>query len=69
MPLIMQTTEVSDQSRDEVFEQLRRVIAWEVEGQAGIGRPVVLMPPLIADTLLDYFDVSLKAGADLSGLD
>ncbi|MDC5699056.1 hypothetical protein OO014_17530 [Intrasporangium calvum] len=59
---------MNDQSRDEVFEQLRRVIAWEVEAQAGIGRPVVRMPPLIADTLLDYFDVSLKAGADLSGL-
>jgi hypothetical protein len=59
---------VSDQTRAEVSEQLRRVIAWEVEAQVGVERPVEQMPPLIADTLLDYFDVSLKAGADLSDL-
>lgn len=68
MPLSVQTTGVSDQTRAEVFEQLRRVIAWEVEAQVGIDRPVEQMPPLIADTLLDYFDVSLKAGADVSDL-
>jgi len=27
------------------------------------------MPSLIADTLLDYFEVSLKVGADLPGLE
>lgn len=64
----MQTAGVSDQTRAEVFEQLCRVIAWEVESQLGVERPVEQMPTLIADTLLDYFDVSLKAGADVSNL-
>ena len=35
----------------------------------GVGRPVAEMTPLIADTLLDYFDISLKPGADVSKLD
>jgi hypothetical protein len=59
---------MSDKTRTEVSEQLRRVIAWEVEAQVGVERPVEQMPPLIADTLLDYFDVSLKAGTDVSHL-
>jgi hypothetical protein len=59
---------MSDETRAEVFEQLRRVIAWEVESQLAVERPVEEMSPLIADTLLDYFDVSLKAGADVSNL-
>ena len=60
---------MSDGTRAEVFDQLRRVIAWEVEGQLGVQRAVQDMPPIIADTLLDYFEVSLKPGVDLSGLD
>ncbi len=59
---------MSDQTRAEVFEELRRVIAWEVQAQVGVERPIEQMPPLIADTVLDYFDVSLKAGADVSHL-
>jgi hypothetical protein len=61
-------SDMSDEQRAEVFDQLRRVIAWEVGSQLGVERPVDQMPPLIADTLLDYFDVSLKTGADISGL-
>ncbi len=53
------------QDRTEVVEQLRRVIAWEVEAQCGVHRAVEDMPPLIADTLLDYFDVAIKPGVDL----
>jgi hypothetical protein len=60
---------MSDQTRAEVFQQLCRVIAWEVESQVGIDRPVDQMPQMIADTLLDFFDVSLKAGADVTQLD
>lgn len=60
---------MNDGTRAEVFDQLRRVIAWEVEGQLGVQRAVQDMPPIIADTLLDYFEVSLKPGVDLSGLD
>jgi hypothetical protein len=60
---------MSDQARAEVFQQLCRVIAWEVGSQVGIGRPVDQMPPMVADTLLDFFDVSLKAGADVTQLD
>jgi hypothetical protein len=63
-----QTTGTSDKARAGVFEQLRRVIAWEVEAQVGVERSLEKMPSLIADTVLDYFDVSLKAGADISHL-
>jgi hypothetical protein len=59
---------VNDEVRAEVVEQLRRVIAWEIEAQLGVQRAPHDMPPLIADTLLDFFDVTLKPGADLSGL-
>jgi hypothetical protein len=37
--------------------------------QAGVGRAVEAMPPLIADTLLDYFDMTLKPGVDIPALD
>ncbi|MCW2766098.1 MAG: hypothetical protein JWO11_2057 [Nocardioides sp.] len=63
-----QTTGVSDQTRAEVFEQPRRVIAWELEARVGVERPIEQMPPLLADTVLDFFDVSLKAGANVSDL-
>ncbi len=54
---------MSDEARAEVVERLRRVIAWEIEAQKGVQRPVEDLPPLIADTLLDYFDITLKPGA------
>jgi hypothetical protein len=60
---------MSDEARADVGDLLRRVIAWELEAQAGVQRRVEDMPPLIADTLLDYFDITLKPGADFSGLD
>lgn len=59
---------MTDQARSEVFDQLRRVIEWEMRAQAGVERAVDAMPPLIADSLLDYFDVTLKPGVDLSEL-
>lgn len=59
---------MTDGDPAEVYEQLRQVIAWEVRAQIGVQRAVEDMPPLIADTVLDYFDVALKPGADLSGL-
>lgn len=61
--------DMSDEGRAEVADQPRRVIAWEVEAQTGVQRRVEDMPPLIADTLLDYFDIALKPGADVSGFD
>lgn len=61
--------DMSDEERAEVVHHLRRLIAWEVEAQRGSQRRVEDMPPLIADTLLDYFDVTLKPGADLSAFD
>jgi hypothetical protein len=60
---------VTEPTRAEVFDQLRRVIAWEMHAQAGMQRAVEEMPPLIADTMLDYFDITLKPGADLSNLE
>lgn len=58
-----------DEARAEVVDQLRRVIAGEIEAQTGIQRRVEDMPLLIADTLMDYFDIALKPGADVSGPD
>jgi hypothetical protein len=40
-----------------------------MDAQAGMQRAVEEMPPLIADTVLDYFDITLKPGADLSNLE
>lgn len=60
---------MSNEARAEVFNQLRRVIAWEIEAQIGVKRRIEDMPPLIADTLLDYFDITLKPDADVSGFD
>ena len=59
----------SESARQEVHDQLRRVIAWEMDAQVGVRRAVDAVPPLIADTLLDYFDVTLKPDVDLSDLD
>lgn len=55
---------MTESSRAEVFAQLQHVIAEEIEAQLGVERPVEAMPPLIADAVLDYFDVRLKPGAD-----
>ena len=49
----------------EVADQLRRVIAWEIDAQQAVHRPVEAMPALIADSLLDFFDATLKPGAQL----
>jgi hypothetical protein len=60
---------MSTDERAAAFDKLRRVIAWEIKAQAGIHRPVEQWPLHIADTVLDYFDVSMKPGADVSGLE
>lgn len=60
-------TGMTKELRAEVVDQLRRVIAWEMDAQTSVGRPIEDMPPLVADSVLDYFDVALKPGADLSG--
>jgi hypothetical protein len=44
------------------------VIAWELAAQAEVGRELRDTPPLIADSVLDYFEVTLKPGADVSDL-
>ena len=56
---------MTNAARGEVVDQLRRVIAWEIEAQTGVQRRFEDMPPLIADTLLDYFDITLKPGDDV----
>lgn len=68
-PLWTTVKGMGDEARAEVFDQLRRVIAWEVKAQSGIQRAIEDMPPLIADTLMDHFDISLKSGADISEFD
>lgn len=65
---LRQTGAVTHEQRTEVFEQLRRVIAWEIDAQIGVERPVEQIPALVADTVLDFFDVRLKPGADLANL-
>ena len=55
-----------DKSVDrEVVQQLIAVIAWELDAQAGVNRPIEKLPVLVADTILDYFDVRLKPGVTL----
>ena len=52
-----------DESVDrELLRQLIGVIAWELDAQVGVNRSIEKMPPLVADTILDYFDVRLKPG-------
>ena len=46
-------------------EQLARIIAWEMEAQMGVQRPLDQMPILIADSLLDYFDIRVKSDLTL----
>ena len=56
---------MSDHERATVADQLRRVIVWELNAQVAIRRPTSAIPPLIADSLFDYFDISLKPGVVL----
>lgn len=51
---------LTDPMRSEVFEELQHVIAEEIDAQLGVERSVEAMPPLIADTVLDHFDVAVK---------
>lgn len=51
--------------QENVFEQVTRVIRWELDAQAGVRRPSSDLPPLLADSLLDFFDISLKPGVEL----
>ncbi|MGA5305967.1 hypothetical protein ACPCHT_39185 [Nucisporomicrobium flavum] len=53
---------MDDVGDDEILQQLTAVIAWEMEAQAGIQRPLSEMPELIADSILDHFEVRLRPG-------
>ena len=57
---------MSTEERAAVFDRLRRVIAWEIEAQAGVERPVEQWPLHIADAVLDHFEVSSKPDGDSS---
>jgi hypothetical protein len=56
---------VADAEGAGIAQQLAHVVAWEIDAQTGVGRPVNEMPRLVADTLLDFFDIHLKPGATL----
>jgi hypothetical protein len=51
--------------RQALARQLAAVIAWEIEAQAGVQRPTSAWPMLIADSVLDYFEVQLLPGVTL----
>jgi hypothetical protein len=51
--------------RQALARQLAAVIAWEIEAQAGVQRPTSTWPMLIADSVLDYFEVQLLPGVTL----
>jgi len=53
---------VSESVDREVLAYLVGVIAWELDAQAGVHRPIERMAPLVADAIVDYFDVRLKPG-------
>ena len=42
---------------------MRRVISDEIEAQLGVERAVEAMPPMVADAVLDHFDVTPKPRA------
>jgi hypothetical protein len=52
-----------DDEKRALAGQLARVIADEKDAQVGMHRDLDRMPALVADALLDYFDVQLKPGA------
>jgi hypothetical protein len=41
------------------------VIAWEIEAPTGVRRPLIKVSPLIADSLLDCFEIRLISGVSL----
>lgn len=48
----------------ETFDHLRDVIASGIEAQLGVGRQPSDLAPLIADAVLDCFDVRLKSSTE-----
>ena len=50
------------------LEQLVEVVAWELEAQLGVHRPMEEIPGHIADRLLDFFEITLLPGADVAAL-
>lgn len=50
--------------KPETFDHLRDVIASEIDAQLGVGRHPSDMAPLIADAVLDCFNVRLKPSAE-----
>lgn len=54
---------VDDAARRGLARQLADVIAWEMQAQARVERALDQMPPLIADTVLAFFEVRLRPGA------
>lgn len=54
-----------DEQRAALVQKLAQVIAWEMHAQAGVERPPDRVPALIADSLLDYFDIEAKQGVVL----
>ncbi len=53
---------MSENEPARVLTQLVNVIARELEAQAGVQRDLADMPPLIADSLLDFFEIRPKPG-------
>jgi hypothetical protein len=49
-----------DEDSRTVARQIAAVIAWELDAQAGVGRVLDAVPELVADSLLDFFDVQVK---------
>jgi hypothetical protein len=63
-PPVWHDAPVSTESGD-LVSQLADVIAWEIHAQAGTRRPLDQVHLLIADSLLDFFEIQLKPGASV----
>jgi hypothetical protein len=50
-----------------LVQALTQVLGWELSAQLGVKRDPDQIPPLLADTLLDYFDIAVRPGVDLPG--
>ncbi|MDQ1486665.1 MAG: hypothetical protein QOJ62_2358 [Actinomycetota bacterium] len=52
--------DVAESVDHELVGLLAGVIAWELEAQNGVNRSPSQIPTLLADSILDYFEVRVK---------
>lgn len=59
---------MAEEEKIERLAQLRAVIAWALECQRPMRRTDDGLATLLADSIMDYFDIGLRPGADVTVL-